>query len=70
MEYAINHVHIRSSDPHRSASWYEEHFGAKIVADREVMSGTITVSMEIGGRSGSTSLPSPPGRLANGPALS
>ncbi len=49
MEYAINHVHIRSSDPHRSASWYEEHFGARIVSDREVMPGTITVSMQIGG---------------------
>ena len=49
MEYAINHVHIRSSDPHASASWYEEHFSAKVVSDREVMPGTITVSMEVGG---------------------
>ena len=49
MEYAINHVHIRSSDPHASAAWYEEHFGAKMVSDREVMPGTITVSMEVEG---------------------
>ena len=49
MEYAINHVHIRSSDPHRSASWYEKHFNAKIVSDREVMPGTVTVSMQLGG---------------------
>ena len=49
MEYAINHVHIRSSDPHASASWYEEHFNAKILGAREVMPGTITVSMEVGG---------------------
>ena len=49
MEYAINHVHIRSSDPHASAAWYEKHFNAKILAAREVMPGTITVSMEVGG---------------------
>ena len=49
MEYAINHVHIRSSDPHASASWYTKHFGAKIISDREVMRGTITVSMQVGG---------------------
>jgi len=49
MAYAINHVHIRSADPHASASWYEKHFGAKIVSEREVMPGTITISMELGG---------------------
>ncbi len=49
MKYAINHVHIRSSDPHASASWYEKHFGAKIISDREVMPGTVTVSMDVGG---------------------
>ena len=49
MAYAINHVHIRASDPHASAAWYEKHFDAKILAAREVMPGTITVSMEVGG---------------------
>jgi len=49
MAYAINHVHIRSSDPQTSASWYEKHFGAKILSAREVMPGTITVSMELDG---------------------
>ena len=49
MAYAINHVHIRSLDPHSSAAWYEEHFGAKLVSEREVMPGTVTLSMEVGG---------------------
>ena len=49
MKYAINHVHIRSLDPRASASWYKEHFNAKTVSEREVMPGTITVSMEVGG---------------------
>ena len=49
MPYAINHVHIRSADPHASASWYEKHFEAKLVSEREVMPGTITLSLEVGG---------------------
>ena len=49
MANAINHVHIRSLDPHSSAAWYEEHFGAKLVSEREVMPGTVTLSMEVGG---------------------
>ena len=49
MPYAINHVHIRSADPHATATWYEKHFEAKIVSEREVMPGTITIGMEVGG---------------------
>ena len=49
MAYAINHVHIRSVYPHSSAAWYEEHFGAKIISAREVMPGTVTLCMEVGG---------------------
>ena len=49
MSYAINHVHIRSVDPHASAAWYEKYFDAKIISEREVMPGTITIGMELGG---------------------
>ncbi len=49
MPYPINHVHIRSADPPASAAWYAEHFGAAIVSQREVMPGTITISMDVGG---------------------
>lgn len=49
MEYTINHVHIRASDPHASASWYEQYFNAEIVSAREVMPGTITIGMKMGG---------------------
>lgn len=49
MEYRINHVHIRSSDPQASAAWYEKHFNAKILWAREIMPNTVTVSMEVGG---------------------
>ena len=49
MQYSINHVHIRSSDPQASASWSEKHFNAKKLWEREVMPGTVTISMEVGG---------------------
>ena len=49
MPYVINHVHIRAADPHASAAWYEKYFEAKKVSEREVMPGTITIGMEVGG---------------------
>ena len=49
MPYSINHVHIRSADPSASAAWYAEHFGARKLFEREVMPGTITIGMEVGG---------------------
>ena len=49
MQYQINHVHVRSSDPHASAAWYEKYFNAKKLWAREIMPGTETVSMEVGG---------------------
>ena len=48
MPYTINHVHIRSADPSASAEWYAEHFGARKLFEREVMPGTITISMDMG----------------------
>ena len=49
MPYTINHVHIRSVDPSASAAWYEQHFGARKLFEAEVMPGTITIGMEVGG---------------------
>ena len=49
MEYMINHVHIRSADPRSTAEWYAKYSNAKIVAEREVMPGTITITTEVGG---------------------
>ena len=49
MAYSINHVHIRAADPSKSAEWYTEHFGARKLFEAEVMPGTITIGMEVGG---------------------
>ena len=48
MAYLINHVHIRSADPSASADWYAEHFEARKVSEREVMPGTVTISLDMG----------------------
>ena len=49
MQYHINHVHVRAQDPHASAAWYEKYFNARKLWAREIMPGTVTVSMEVGG---------------------
>ena len=49
MTYFINHVHIRSKNPDQSAIWYEKYFNAKTISSREVIPGTITITMEAGG---------------------
>ena len=48
MHHAINHVHLRSNDAESAAAWYTEHFGAKLIGSREVMPGTITITMDTG----------------------
>jgi len=48
VHHAINHVHIRSNDAEASAAWYTEHFGAKLLSSREVMPGTVTITMDTG----------------------
>ena len=49
MQYHINHVHVRAQNPHESAAWYEKYFNATKLWAREIMPGTVTVSMEVGG---------------------
>ena len=49
MTYAINHVHIRAEDPHASAKWYEKFFGAQMMFSKEIMPGTITISLAMDG---------------------
>ena len=33
MAYAINHIHLKANDPKRSADWWVQAFGFKIVSD-------------------------------------
>ncbi|MBI4297060.1 MAG: VOC family protein [Chloroflexi bacterium] len=49
MTYPINHVHIKSADPKKSAQWWQKHFGAKITEEVEALPGTRTIRMAVEG---------------------
>ncbi|MGE5268988.1 MAG: VOC family protein [Thiohalocapsa sp.] len=46
--FRFDHVHIISEEPHRSAQWYVEMFGAEIRADT-VARGAPQIFVELGG---------------------
>jgi catechol 2,3-dioxygenase-like lactoylglutathione lyase family enzyme len=46
--FAFDHVHIVAEDPHASAAWYVEMFGATIAADT-VARGAPQIFVELGG---------------------
>ena len=46
--FKFDHVHIISNDPHASANWYVEMFGATIAADT-VARGAPQIFVELGG---------------------
>ena len=47
--YTVNHIHLKASDPGRTAGWYVEVFGAEIVGEGEGMGGPRTVRIDLGG---------------------
>ena len=61
MAYFINHVHIRAKYPEQSAKWYETHFDCKTISSKEVIPGTITITMESGGETRLNISSQPPG---------
>tara|TARA_B100001142_G_C14218961_1_gene610691 strand:+ start:209 stop:607 length:399 start_codon:yes stop_codon:yes gene_type:complete len=69
MTYFINHVHIRSTEPEKSAEWYEKFFGAKTVSSKEVMPGTITIGMQVGDGSCRLMISSQPTDASDNPAV-
>ena len=46
--FTFDHVHIISADPHRSAAWYVEMFGATIARDGTAY-GASQIAVELGG---------------------
>ena len=34
---SFHHIHLKSTEPHETAAWYVERFGAKIVRDMQTM---------------------------------
>ena len=46
MPYAINHIHLRATDPQRSAAWWVKAFNFTIVSDTERASGVRFVACD------------------------
>ena len=45
---ALNHIHLRSTNPRKAAAWYVDMLGATIVRETESPAG-VSVSLDIGG---------------------
>ncbi len=58
MATGIHHVHIKTKDPHKTAKWWIDMFGAKPLDEREVR-GALFVPVEIGGLTINISSPRP-----------
>lgn len=49
MGYRVNHVHLKSPDPSKTARWYVENLGAKVVAENKTPSGKTTYRLDLHG---------------------
>ena len=47
--YWFDHIHLISTDPHKTAEFYEKMFGAKKVGVREATGGRIAVDLDLNG---------------------
>src|SRR5256885_16497805 len=48
--FTYDHIHIRSTDPEKTAAYYERMFGAEII--RSMQEGQPRIDMKIGGQDG------------------
>ena len=62
MPYPMNHIHLRSKDPHKAVQWYEKHFGARVVSEGEGLFGTVTISTQLEGNLRLNISSQPPGK--------
>jgi lactoylglutathione lyase len=46
MAFTVNHLHLKTPDPRKTAGWYIEYLGAKIVSERETPSGQPFYSLD------------------------
>ncbi|MDD5190575.1 MAG: VOC family protein [Dehalococcoidales bacterium] len=48
-QYFFDHIHLMSSDPVKTAEFYAQNFGAKLVSSRDFGGGRVTVNVNLGG---------------------
>lgn len=49
MSYRINHLHLKTPDPRRTAQWYVDYLGAKVVSERKSPSGQPILRLDLHG---------------------
>jgi catechol 2,3-dioxygenase-like lactoylglutathione lyase family enzyme len=49
MAFKINHLHIKSPNPRKTAEWYVQHAGAKIVSERAGFDGRASFRLDLHG---------------------
>ena len=48
MPYELNHLHFKTPDPKKTAQWYVDHLGAKIISENN-RDGVVSYRIEIQG---------------------
>jgi catechol 2,3-dioxygenase-like lactoylglutathione lyase family enzyme len=49
MSYRVNHLHLKTPDPRRTAQWYVDYLGAKVVSERKSPSGQPILRLDLHG---------------------
>ncbi len=49
MRYQVNHIHLKSPDPDKTARWYIDNFGAVITNVQTASSGAHSIWMDLSG---------------------
>ena len=49
MAFKINHLHLKTPDPRKTADWYVNYVGAKVVNERQTPSGRTTFRLNLHG---------------------
>lgn len=47
--FRVNHIHLKSPDPKKTAQWYVDMFGAKVMGEGEGLGGSHTIRLDIEG---------------------
>ncbi len=49
MSFSVNHIHMKSPDVRKTATWYVEYLGATVVSENESPEGRLTVRLDLHG---------------------
>ncbi len=49
MAYKLNHLHLKAPDTRKTAQWYVDYLGAKIVSENQSPSGQVTFRLDLHG---------------------